>query len=309
MTLLKKIFLIPFNIAYKVFPKTTIKILFLLKQGYLLNLKDPKSYNQKLNWIKLYYKNDLYKKCADKFEVRRYINDMGLGYLLPKLYWQGNYPEEIPFDSLPNEYVIKITNGSGNNIFVNNSKETNKTEVIKTLNKWLKSKYIPSYGEWVYEGINPSIIIEEMLIDKDGKTPKDYKFFCFNNYKANNNIPVIAVDTNRFTNHHRYMFDSDWKLLDNVKFGFPNKIYEKIEKPKNFDKMLEYANILSKKFPHVRVDLYNLEGKIYFGELTFFNGAGFDKIKPRSFDYDLGAYFEINNLSARYGGITTKNVK
>ena len=146
----KNIILTPFNILYKISPKLDLKILFRLKLGYKLNLKNPRTYNEKLQWIKLYDKNPLMPKCCDKYAVREYIEEKGYGSILNNLIWEGFNPEDIPFDDLPDKFVLKVTHGSTFNIICQDKSKLDREDVIKNCKKWLKAKFLPCYGEWFY---------------------------------------------------------------------------------------------------------------------------------------------------------------
>ena len=146
----KNVILTPFNILYKFSPKLTLEILFRLKLGYPLNLDDPQTYNAKLQWIKLYDHNPLMPKCCDKYAVREYIESKGYGNLLNKLICQGFDPAQIPFDELPDRFVIKVTHGSTFNIICTDKSKLDREDVIKKCRKWLKAKFLPCYGEWSY---------------------------------------------------------------------------------------------------------------------------------------------------------------
>lgn len=284
----KNIILAPFNIMYRFNPESTLKILFKLKLGYKLNLEQPTTYNEKLQWIKLYDKNPLMTKCCDKYTVRSYVESCGCKNILNELYWEGFNPEEIPFDKLPNKFVIKATHGSTFNIICKDKIMLDKDKVILQCKKWLKSKFLTCYGEWFYGVEKPRIIVEKYIESDDGKQLKDYKVFCFNG-KAE----YIRVDSERFTdNHGKDMYDREWKLLDEVQMGYKNS-GKSIDKPKCLDEILEYAEKLSKPFLHARVDFYIVKDEIIFGEITFTNGAGFDKIKPHSFDVKMGSHLKI----------------
>ena len=137
---IKSIFLTPLSLLYRVSPESEIKLLYFLKLHEKLNLKSPRSYNEKLNWLKLYYRNALMPKCADKFLARDYITGKGYGEFLPKLYWHGDTPKEIPFDSLPDSFVIKSTSGSGNNIIVHDKAKLDIPSTVNTIKKWMKEK-------------------------------------------------------------------------------------------------------------------------------------------------------------------------
>ncbi len=284
----KNIILTPFNLLYKISPKKTLELLFRLKVGHKLDLDNPKTYNEKLQWIKLYDKNELMTKCCDKYTVREYIESCGCSESLNDLYWQGYDPEDIPFDSLPNKFVIKVTHGSSFNIICNDKRKLDRRGTIKKLNKWLKAKFIPCYGEWFYGVEKPRVIVEKYLENEDDSPLFDYKFFCFNGEPK-----LIYIDTWRDNEHHVNAYDTEFNLLPSVKLGFENDLISNIKKPENLDMMLDYARNLSKPFPHVRVDLYNVNNNIVFGELTFTKGAGFSKIEPHSFDVTMGSWLEL----------------
>lgn len=178
---IKNFILAPFNLLYRINPELEIRILYRLKCKQKLDLNNPTTYNEKINWMKLYDHNELMPICADKFSARSYIEKAGFGEYLPKLYWHGTEPQLIPFASLPESFVIKSTSGSGNNIIVHDKSKLKMDKAIAQMHKWLKEKYLPAYGEWHYGEIKPSIIVEELLSDGENFVPIDYKFMCFNN--------------------------------------------------------------------------------------------------------------------------------
>lgn len=286
--LTKNIILTPFNILYKINPKLDLEILFKLKLGYKLNLDNPKTYNEKLQWIKLYDKNPLMPKCCDKYTVREYIKSKGYEELLNNLLWEGFNPEDIPFETLPQSFVIKVTHGSTFNIIVKNKNNLDKKDAIKKCKKWLKAKFLPCYGEWFYGIEKPRVIVEKYL-EGDNELPLfDYKFFCFNG-----KVKMIYVDTWKNGKHAINAYDADFKLFKNVELGYPNDNDTNVEVPKALKQMEKIAEDLSKNFLHVRVDFYYTHGKIYFGELTFTKGAGFGKIKPYEFDVKMGSWLKL----------------
>lgn len=288
--IIKNTFLFPMNILYKFKPELTLKILFRIKTGYALNLDDPITFNEKIQWMKLYYKNPLMPLCADKFEVRKYVEECQCGYLLNELLWHGYDAKEIPFDRLPKQFVIKTTHGSGFNIICHDKDKLDKELAIEKLSKWLKAKFIPCYGEWFYGKVKPRIIIEKYLCNEMNEVPVDYKVFCFDG-----DPKYIMVDTDRFKGHKRNVYDMDWRWMKGYKLGFPND--NPIKRPGCIEEIMKAARKLSKNFPHARVDFFIIREKVYFGEITFSNGAGFDKIQPYSFDVELGSYF---NLPEKY---------
>lgn len=282
----KNLILSPLNLLYRVSPTATLKILFRLKNGYKLNLKKPTTYNEKLQWVKVNYKNPIITKLVDKYTVRNFIHEKA-PELLTQLYWNGFDANEIPWDELPDKFVIKVTHGSGFNIICKDKSKLNKEECVNILNKWLKVKFLRCYGEWFYGVERPRIIIEEFLDCGTGKEPEDYKIFCFDGVPK-----FVIVDTDRFVGHKRNVYDTEWNFRERTTLNFPNDI--PMEKPQKLDELLKYAELLSKGFPHVRVDLYIVNEKIYFGEMTFTNGAGFDRIQPREFDVELGNMFTLS---------------
>lgn len=284
-TLQKNIILFPFNVLYKINPKLELKLMFKIKQKYSLNLKKPKTYNEKLQWIKLYDKNELMPLCCDKYEVRNFVESEGCSEILNELYWSGFDPKEIPYDKLPNQFVIKVTHGSTFNIIIKNKNEIDKADIEKKLTKWLKAKFISCYGEWFYGKVKPRIVVEKYLEDKSGEL-LDYKVFCFNG-KAK----LIDVHSGRFGAHKRNIYDLNWNFLDDVYFKYPHD--KVIERPQKLPEIIKYAEKLSQKFNHARVDFFIVNDKVYFGEITFTNGAGFDHIEPYSFDLQMGKWLNL----------------
>ena len=284
----KNIVLAPFNILYRISPKLDLKILFRLKLGYKLDLNNPKTYNEKIQWIKINDKNPLMTKCCDKYAVRDYIEEKGYGKILNKLIWQGFNPDDIPFDSFPNQFVLKVTHGSTFNIICKDKSKLDKDDAIRKCKKWLKAKFIPCYGEWFYGVEPPRIIVEKYLEGDNGEALFDYKFFCFNGEPK-----LLYVDTWKDGHHTINAYDMDFKMLEGVELGYPNDIETKVKVPEAFEEMKKIAADLSKDFYHVRVDFYYTHGKIYFGELTFTKGAGFGKIKPIEFDEEMGSWMKL----------------
>lgn len=274
--------------------KAMIKLQYRIKLKRKLNLKDPKRYTEKIQWYKLYYRNPVMMECVDKYGVRRYIEKKGLGNILNQLYQVVDRPEEINFDQLPDKFVIKTTNGSGTNILVKEKKTLNIAETKKKLNDFLNMAEASAGREWAYGGSSKKIIVEELLEDNSNKDKgiSDYKFLCFNGK------PVYVVyDKDRFSDHKRNFYDVNWNY---VKVDSDCPCFEdSVKKPENYEKMVEIASVLSRDFPAVRVDLYNIEGKIYFGELTFYPWSGYVQYTPDSFDFELGKYFVLPEKAGR----------
>lgn len=285
-TLTKNLILFPFNLLYKLNPALELKLMFWLKQKYPLNLKKPQTFNEKLQWIKLYDKNALMPQCCDKYAVREFVAAAGCGEILNTLYWEGFDPEQIPYDTLPDRFVIKVTHGSTFNIIVKDKAKLNREETARKLKKWLKAKFIACYGEWFYGKVTPRIIVEQYLEDTQTADLMDYKIFCFNGEPK-----LVDVHSGRFDEHKRNIYDTNWNFLEEVHFKYAHGPL--IPKPEQLAQMLAYARTLSKPFHHARVDFFLVNGQIYFGEITFTNGAGFDRITPYSFDKEMGSWLEL----------------
>jgi TupA-like ATPgrasp len=265
-----------------------VKLQYKIKLGRKLNLKNPRRFTEKLQWYKLYYRTPLMTKCADKYGVRDYIISKKLGGILNNLYGVYNSIEEINPDSLPKRFVMKTTNGSGTNYFCEDKSGFSIEDVKKSLGDWMNRDIYSSGREWSYKNIVPKIIVEEYLEDKENNFDgiNDYKFMCFNG-KAK----FIVLDVDRHIDHKRNIYDANWKFID-VNTDYPN-FGDCVPKPEGFDEMLKIANILSADFPFVRVDLYWVNSKVYFGELTFYPWTGYVNFTPDEFDYILGEQFEL----------------
>lgn len=269
-----------------------LKLQYKIKLKRSLNLKKPERFTEKLQWYKLNYREQLLKKCVDKYEVRDFINSKGYNNILTKCYGIFEKVEDIDFDKLPNQFVIKKTNGGGglNIIICKDKNSINILEIKEKIKKWMKFGDIGKNGrEWAYYDIKNRIIIEEYL--ENEKNPmagiNDYKIFCFNG-KAK----YLVVDTDRYIDHRRNFYTVNWEYLD-VASDCPN-LGNIMEKPLHLEKLIKVAEDLSKDFPFVRVDLYMVKDKIYFGELTFYPWSGYVQFNPDSFDYLLGKEFILN---------------
>jgi hypothetical protein len=254
--------------------------------GFPLNLKNPKSFNEKIQWIKIYDRMPLRECMADKIESKNLIIDyLGSDYV-PKMYYYGINFNELILKSLPESFVIKASHGSKMNFFVKDKKELDITEVKNVIKEWLQINYYDKGKEWCYKNLKKRILVEELLVEND-KFPHDYKFFMMNN-----KVRLIIVDSNRFENYQRNFYNKHWEPI-NIAYGEHPTNTENIMKPKNLNKMIEIATLLSKNVSFVRVDMYNLNGKIIVGELTNYPANGFSRFVPMSFDYELGSYLEV----------------
>lgn len=259
--------------------------------GYKLNLKNPKSFNEKINWIKLKYYNPLYEKCSDKIEVREYVKSKGLENILTREYGYYNSLDEIKLDKIPKRCVIKTTHSSGGVYIVKDKNKINKEKLYQIIGESLKTNLYDENFEWQYKNLKPRIIIEE-LIETNEPELIDYKFFCFNGKVEY--IYIAHGTTSGDPNYCIDFYDKEWNYIKVSREHHKN--FGPIERPKQFEEMKKIAEQLSKDFAHVRVDLYSENNKIYFGELTFTTCSGFGKFKPIEFDYILGEKFDISNL-------------
>lgn len=273
--------------GYKNFKKK-----FKSRLNYDLNLDNPITYNEKLAWKKLNDKNPLIPLTADKYAVRFYLKAI-LGetfaneILIPLLY-TCNSAKNINFNILPNRFVVKPNHASRMHIFVNNNKNEIKEEIITESTKWLKTDYGLYNYEWGYKSIKRKLVFEKILEDKDGNFPRDFKFFCFHG-----KCKLIKVQENRFKQDNISTFVSpDFKKIK-LKFGAYDSESLSIDPPKNLSAMLEIAEKLSSLFDAVRVDLYNNEGEIYFGEITHYPSSGWASFDPQEFDTYLGSFWKL----------------
>ena len=273
----------------KLSDKKYLEILFKDKLGYALDLNNPKTYNEKMQWLKLYDRNPKYSKLVDKYEVKKYIKDkIGEKYLIKTLGIYNNF-DEIDFESLPNQFVIKCTHDSGGLVIVKDKSSFNINDARKRINKCLKMDFYRLGREFAYKDVSPRIIIEEYMEDKKN-TLNDYKFFCFDGVPK-----IMYVSSDSHTDNQKIaFFDMEYKQID-IKRDDYNDYDVLPSKPKTFEEMKKIARILSKDIPHVRVDLYEINGKVYFGELTFYTCSGYMPFKDKKWDLELGKFVKINS--------------
>ncbi len=257
-----------------------------------LNLKDPKNFNEKIQWLKLNDRKPEYVKYVDKYEVRKYIKDtIGEKYLIPLM---GVYDsvEEIDWRSLPDSFVLKCTHGSSSNIICKNKAELDMEDAKLKLTGWLSKNWFWYGREWPYKNVKPRIICEKYMVDESNVELKDYKIFCFNGEPK-----LIQVDFNRFKNHQRNLYDINWDYVE-ASIKYPTNAEIRIKRPIKLDEMLHISKKLSAGIPHVRVDLYSIKDSIYFGELTFHHGSGYEKVNPESLNNVMGEWINLSQLSS-----------
>lgn len=269
--------------------KLMVRMQYRIATGRKLDLKNPRRFTEKLQWYKLYYRDPLMTQCADKYSVREYIISKGYEDILVPLYGVYDDSDEINFEELPNKFVLKTTNGSHTNILCEDKDKLNLDETRVTLHKWVKKRSAKLGREWAYYNIEPKIICEKYLERDENNDLIDYKIFCFGG-KAY----CLYVIAERFldTGIRLGIYDMDFKRLPYNRADIEG-LTKHIKKPKNFDKMVRIAEDFAKDFAHVRVDFYNVDGKIVFGELTFYDGSGYKGFIPDEFDFKLGEQFNI----------------
>lgn len=267
-----------------------LKLLYLFKMGRRLNLKNPKTFTEKIQWLKLYSRKPEYTTMVDKYAVKEYVaNIIGEEYIIPTFgVW--NKVEDIDWESLPQQFVLKTTHGGGcGGVVICKDKATcDKEKAIAKLNNSLNSDIYSTLREWVYKDIKPRIIAEPYLEDLKTGELRDYKFFCFDG-----EVKLLFVASARQTQSEPFFdfFDTEYNPLPILQ-GHPNS-NTKPEKPICFDEMKMLASKLSKGFATLRVDLYEVNGKAYFGELTFYHFGGFIPFVPEQWDYILGQYIKL----------------
>ncbi len=270
-----------------------LKIMFRLKMGYTLNLKKPQTFNEKLQWLKLYNRKPEYTRMVDKSEAKTVAeNILGKGYVIPTLgVW--NKFEEIDFNSLPDSFVLKTTNGGGGGgvIICRDKSKLNLASAAERLKSSLKANIYRHLKEWPYKNVKPRIIAEKFMVDESGEL-RDYKFYCFNGEPK-----VFLVASERFSGHRTYFdyFDMEGNHLPFTQGGMNNPVTPAL--PSTFEEMKQVAKKLSHGLPHVRIDLYSVDEKVYFGEFTFFDSSGFEKFTPREWDNIFGGWIILPSNS------------
>lgn len=264
-----------------------------------INWKNPRTFNEKLQWLKLYDRKPVYTTMVDKYEAKQYVASIiGKEYVIPVLgVW--NRFEDIDFSSLPNQFVLKCTHDSGGLIICKDKSKLDYDAARRKITKSLKRNYYYAGREWPYKNVKPRVIAEKYmensltanfpdydLMKNDNKVLADYKLFCFNG-------KVRCLYVSDSINHKIQFYDENYNVLDIERFD-----YERFDvlpqKPTNFDMMKQLAQQLSKNIPHVRVDFYEVDGKVYFGEMTFFTASGFIPFKEEKWDRLLGSWLNLS---------------
>lgn len=274
---------------FRILPdKLYTKIKYRVIMGKPINFKNITTFNEKMQWLKLYDRKPFYTTLADKYQVRKYIEEtIGVDYLIPLLGVYNGY-DEIDFQALPNEFVLKPNHTSGDIYICKNKSKIDHEKLKKEIKKWLKRRYYWVHREWLYKDIKPLIICEKYITDGEGSDLKDYKFMCFNG-KAK--CVVVCSERSSKTGLKMDFYDMDWNIM-------PFTVYSDgsgklTPKPKNFEKMVQLAEKLSAGLFLLRVDFYEVKEQLFLGELTFYHAAGVGKFTPEEYDYVLGSWLDL----------------
>lgn len=255
--------------------------------GRIIDPERPELFSEKLQWYKLYHRDPLMQVVANKYDVRQYLQSIGYGHLLNEIYGVYTRISDINFDILPDQFVLKGTHGSGFNIIVKDKTKFNRRQARLLMHSWLHQHIAWSGREWVYKNMPRHIIVEKYLEDETGEL-RDYKFYCFNGRPV-----FMQLEVGRGTAHNtRNFYDMDWQLMP---FGkdLPHNPNLKVPRPALFEQMKEIASDLCKPFQYVRVDLYQVGGRVYFGELTFFPAGGAPDFVPAEYDAVVGKMWKL----------------
>ena len=268
--------------------KMYLKILGRYSLGYSLNLDNPRTFNEKLNWLKLHDRKPEYTRMVDKYAVREYIKEkLGEEYLIPLVGGPWNRPEEIDFDALPEQFVLKPTHDSGMLVFCRDKSKLDIPAAKAKLAKSLKREFYYGGREWPYKNVPPRIIAEKYMEDSSSPNLPVYKIFCFSGEPRiiqtiqNDKTPQESID----------YFDTDWKLLD-LRQSFPNSAVP-MARPEKLEEMLSLARKLTAGVAFLRADFYSINGRVYFSELTFYTDGGMGPFYPPEWDKTLGTWIEL----------------
>lgn len=267
-----------------------IEFIWKYRMTYPLNLDNPQTYNEKLQWLKLYDRKPLYTTLVDKYVVKEYVSSLiGEKYIIPT-YGVWDKFDDIDFHSLPDQFVLKCTHDSGGLVICKDKNLLDKKKAKNKIEKSLKRKFWLDAREWPYKNVKPRIIAEQYMEGESGGLD-DYKFFCFNGEPK-----LMFVATERQSREEPYFdfYDMDFNHL-NMRHGHPNAPNPP-QKPTQFELMKELSMVLSKGFPTIRVDFYEAHGRVYFGELTFYHHTGMVEFEPREWDKKIGDYIQLNSL-------------
>lgn len=264
-----------------------LKKKYKLKMGYELDLSNPQTFNEKIQWLKLNDRRPEYTMMVDKYEVKKYVAEkIGEEHIIPTLgVW--NRFDDINFDNFPNQFVLKCTHDSGGIVICKDKSNFDKEVARAKINKCLRRNFYWIGREWPYKNVKPRIIAEKYMVNESGCELKDYKVFNFNGEPK-----LIQVDYYRFINHMRNLYTTEWEFVE-VEIEYPLDNNKQIDKPQKLEQMLDLAAKLSEGIPHIRTDFYAIDDKIFFGELTFSHGSGMERYTPESLNLELGQWLVL----------------
>ena len=267
--------------------KTYLKWRYRFQMGRKLDLDNPVTFNEKLQWLKLYNRRPEYTVMVDKVKAKDWVADrIGKEYIIPTLeVWAA--PDEIDFNALPDQFVLKCNHNSGGLCICKDKSRLDISKVKDDLRKWLKKDYSRFGREWPYKDVPRRILAEKFMVDESGTELKDYKVFCFDGEPE-----IIEVDYDRFAEHKRNIYGKNWDFID-LEIQYPSDKSHEIARPEKLEEMLELARELSKGIPHLRVDFYCIDNRLYWGELTFFHGSGYERFNPEEWDERLGKLIKL----------------
>lgn len=267
---------------------TYLKMRYYFSMGKRLHLDNPKTFNEKLQWLKLYNRRLEYVKMVDKYEAKEYVKSiLGEEYIIPTLGVWDRF-EDIDFDMLPDQFVLKCTHDSNGLVICKDKTKLDTEAARRKINKSLKRNYYYVGREWPYKNVKPRIIAEKYMVGDPVVGLPDYKFFCFNGV-----CKCMKVDFDRFVEHRANYYDPAGNLLDLGEVICPPNIDNVINLPCTKDDMIKLAEKLSQDIPFLRVDFYDMDGKIYFGELTFYPASGFGAFTDEKWDDKLGEWLQL----------------
>ena len=262
--------------------KLYLQLMYRLRMGKRLNLDHPVTFNEKLQWLKLYNRDPRYTVMVDKVKAKEYVASIiGEEHIIPTLgVWDS--PDDIDWDSLPNQFVLKCNHDSGSVCICRDKASFDREGAVRKLRAALHRDMFYAGREWVYKNVERKVFAEKFMVDESGTELKDYKIFCMNGEPE-----IIQVDYGRFTKHMRNIYDKEWNRLE-MEIEYPSDASHVIDRPAKLQEMLQLARRLSARVPHLRADFYSIDDKLYWGELTFFHGSGMEQFRPEEWDERLG---------------------
>ncbi len=272
-----------------------LSLIYRLKMGKKLNLRNPKSFNEKIQWLKIHDRSPLYTTMVDKYEVKKYVASIiGEKYIIPTLGVWDKF-DDIDFNNLPDQFVLKCTHDSGGLVICRDKSLLDKNAAKIKIERSMKHNFFWMGREWPYKNVKPRIIAEKYMEDTSTKELRDYKFFCFGGVAK-----CMKIDFNRFIEHHANYYDENGNILKFGEIICPPVYDADVSIPKTFYKRKTFAETLSAEKPFLRADFYDINGDIYFGELTFYPATGLGKFEPEEFDLRLGEWLKIPQNSGGY---------